>query len=72
MSKYQKAISIDQNAIFDWQIEAITKSRKVGRSLDGHEAFRSKLFWLKLPDGKVTHLFILLIIIHRMYQILPD
>ena len=57
MSKYSKALSSEQNSIFDWQVEAITKSRKVGRTLDGHEAMRSKLFWMRLPDGKILDFF---------------
>ena len=52
MSKYQKALNKDKNAIYEWEIKEITKSNKVGKSLDGPAVMRSRLFWLKLPDGK--------------------
>ena len=52
MSKYQKALNKDKNAIYEWEIKEITKSNKVGKSLDGPAVMRSRLIWLKLPVGK--------------------
>ena len=52
MSKYSKALLEDKNAVFEWEIISITKSNKIGRSLNGPEVMRSRLFWMRLPNGK--------------------
>ena len=52
MSKYIKAQNADTNSLFDWDIAAITRSDQIGKMNDESSALRSKLFWIKLPDGK--------------------
>ena len=52
MSKYQKALDPDTNAIYDWEIVSITKSAKVGKLVAGQQSMRSRIFWIKLPTGK--------------------
>ena len=53
MSKFLKSQSADKNALFHWQIQAITKSDKCGRLDNGPESQRSKIFWIKMPSGKI-------------------
>ena len=52
MSKYSKALLENKNACYNYEIIGITKSNKIGRSLDGPEVMRSRLFWIRLPNGK--------------------
>ena len=53
MSKFAKAQNENTNNLSNWAVTAITMSAKVGMLDNTGQSLRSKIFWIRLPNGKV-------------------